>query len=410
MSFLPCVKIFLIRIMSNFKKYIVVFCFCLMQHSLFAQAINVFALNKEVLAANKLAVANKDPKKQASFNVLIELANKSLLFKPGSVMEKLNTPPSGDKHDYMSLAPYFWPNPDTKDGLPYIRKDGKTNPEVNDYKDKEYMPALCAEVEKLALAFYFTGDEKYAKHATTLLRVWFLDEATKMNPNLNFGQAVKGQNDGRGAGLIDTRHFIKVIEAVGLMQSSNSWTPSNNKALQAWFGSFLEWMQTSKNGTDEMKATNNHGVWYDAQRLSFALYTNNTVLAKKVLANVKKRIESQMDKNGFFPAELARTTSLHYSLFVVEPLVKIAQMSSTIGIDLWQYTAPNGNSIKKGCDVLIPYLTGEKAWTGEQIKPFNFDEPLEFFAEISKKYNCPACGKKITEISNTKYIPLQIIY
>jgi hypothetical protein len=117
-----------------------------------------------------------------------------------------------------------------------------------------------------------------------------------------------------------------------------------------------------------------------------------------------------MDKNGFFPAELARTTSLHYSLFVVEPLVKIAQMSSTIGIDLWQYTAPNGNSIKKGCDVLIPYLTGEKAWTGEQIKPFNFDEPLEFFAEISKKYNCPACDKKIAEISNTKYIPLQIIY
>jgi hypothetical protein len=325
-------------------------------------------------------------------------------------MEKFNTPPSGDKHDYMSLAPYFWPNPDTKDGLPYIRKDGKTNPEVNDYKDKAYMPALCAEVEKLALAFYFTGDEKYAKHAASLLRVWFLDDATKMNPNLNFGQAVKGQNVGRGAGLIDTRHFIKVIEAVGLMQSSNSWTPSDNKALQAWFSSFLEWMQTSKNGTEEMKATNNHGVWYDAQRLSFALFTNNTMLAKKIVANVKNRIESQMDKNGFFPAELARTTSLHYSLFVLEPLVKIAQMSTHIGVDLWQFTAPNGNSIKKGCDVLIPYLIGEKTWTGEQIKPFNFDEPLEFFAEISKKYNCHACFKKVADISNIKYIPLQIIY
>jgi hypothetical protein len=144
--------------MRSLKKYIAIVVFCLMQHSLFAQAINVFSLNKDVLAANKLAVANKDAKKLASFNVLIELANKSLQFKPGSVMEKLNTPPSGDKHDYMSLAPYFWPNPDTKDGLPYIRKDGQTNPEVNDYKDKEYMPALCAEVEKLALAFYFTGD------------------------------------------------------------------------------------------------------------------------------------------------------------------------------------------------------------------------------------------------------------
>jgi hypothetical protein len=55
-------------------------------------------------------------------------------------------------------------------------------------------------------------------------------------------------------------------------------------------------------------------------------------------------------------------------------------------------------------------LIGEKTWIGEQIKPFNFDEPLEFFAEISKKYNCPACFKKVADISNIKYIPLQIIY
>lgn len=392
------------------KNYIFILLFCLTQHVLKAQSVNVFSLNKDVLAANKLAIANKDPNKLASYKVLIELANKSLQFKPVSVMEKLNTPPSGDKHDYMSLAPYFWPNPDTKDGLPYIRKDGQTNPEVNDYKDKEYMPALCAEVEKLALAFYFSGEEKYAKHAANILRVWFLDDATKMNPNLNYGQAVKGQNDGRGAGLIDTRHFIKVVEAAGILQNSTYWTPLDNKGLQAWFGSFLEWMQKSKNGTDEMNATNNHGVWYDAQRLSFALYNNNTNLAKKIISNVKKRIESQMDKDGFFPKELARTTSLHYSLFVLEPLVKIAQMSTKVGVDLWSYTAPNGNSIKKGCDALVPYLIGEKPWTGEQIKPFNFDEPLEFFAEISKKYNCPGCIKKVADISNPKYIPLQIIY
>jgi hypothetical protein len=392
------------------KNYIFILLFCLTQHVLKAQNVNVFSLNKDVLAANKLAIANKDPNKLASYKVLIELANKSLQFKPVSVMEKLNTPPSGDKHDYMSLAPYFWPNPDTKDGLPYIRKDGQTNPEVNDYKDKEYMPALCAEVEKLALAFYFSGEEKYAKHAANILRVWFLDDATKMNPNLNYGQAVKGQNDGRGAGLIDTRHFIKVVEAAGILQNSTYWTPLDNKGLQAWFGSFLEWMQKSKNGTDEMNATNNHGVWYDAQRLSFALYNNNTTLAKKIISNVKKRIESQMDKDGFFPKELARTTSLHYSLFVLEPLVKIAQMSTKVGVDLWSYTAPNGNSIKKGCDALVPYLIGEKSWTGEQIKPFNFDEPLEFFAEIFKKYNCPGCIKKVADISNPKYIPLQIIY
>ena len=201
-----------------------------------------------------------------------------------------------------------------------------------------------------------------------------------------------------------------MVEAAGFLQNSASWTPTDNKALQAWFNSFLDWMQTSVNGTSEMKATNNHGVWYDAQRLSFALYNNNTALAKQIIDNVKKRLETQMDKDGFFPAELARTTSLHYSLFVLEPLVKIAQMSKTVGVDLWSYKAPNGNTLKKGCDALVPYLTGEKPWTGEQIKPFNFDEALEFFAEISRNYNCPGCTKKVADISNPKFIPLQTIY
>ena len=31
--------------------------------------------------------------------------------------------PSGDKHDYISVGTYWWPNPDTSDGLPYIRRD-----------------------------------------------------------------------------------------------------------------------------------------------------------------------------------------------------------------------------------------------------------------------------------------------
>jgi hypothetical protein len=386
------------------KKYFSILLFCIVHQSLIAQTPLVYSINEKALMENKLT-GNK-----TAFNALIEQANKALEFRPVSVMEKADLPPSGDKHDYMSLAPYFWPNPDTKDGLPYIRKDGQTNPEVRNYKDKDYMPSLCAEVEKLGLAYFFTGDEKYAKHAATLLRVWFIDPATKMNPNLNFGQAVKGQNTGRGAGLIDTRHFIKVIDAVALMQTSTAWSKADNQALQKWFASFLNWMQTSKNGTEEMKAVNNHGVWYDAQRLAFALYTNNTKLSKAIVANVQKRLESQMDSNGFFPAELARTTSLHYSLFVLEPFVKIAEMAKHVGVDLWNYKAPNGNSIKKGCDALLPYLLQQKVWTGEQIKPFNFNEPLDFFASIAKAYQYKDCAQVVNIISDTKYLPLQIIY
>ena len=184
----------------------------------------VFALNMEALSTNKKRIASKDPLIIPSYKQLVKDADKALQFGPVSVMEKKHIPPSGDKHDYMSLAPYHWPDPTKPDGLPYIRKDGQTNPEVKEYKDKEYQPQLCADVHTLALAYYFSGEKVYAQHAAKLLRVWFLDTATRMNPNLNFAQAIKGVNTGRGAGLIDTRHYIKVIDAIGLLRDSKYWT------------------------------------------------------------------------------------------------------------------------------------------------------------------------------------------
>lgn len=52
-------------------------------------------------------------------------------------MDKTLVAASGNKHDYYSFPPYWWPNPDTQDGLPYIRKDGQTNPDANsDATDK----------------------------------------------------------------------------------------------------------------------------------------------------------------------------------------------------------------------------------------------------------------------------------
>jgi hypothetical protein len=391
------------------KKYIFISLFCLVQQVLIAQtAINYNSNDSFSLKKVKSLIESGDSKMQAALNELVKAADVALTYRPVSVMEKKNNPPSGDKHDYMSLAPYFWPNPETKDGLPYIRKDGQINPEVNEYKDKEYLPQLCSTLETLGLAYYFTNDKRYASHASKLINVWFLDPSTKMNPNLNFGQAVKGQNDGRGAGLIDTRHLIKVVDAVSFIANSSAWSSSQDLQLKSWFAQFLNWMETSKNGVDELDATNNHGIWYDAQRLSFALYTGNKKAVSAIIESAQKRIAAQMNGDGFFPAELARTTSLHYSLFVVEAFIKVAQLSKNTNVNFWNYTAPNGNSLEKACDVLMPYLLKQKEWTGEQIKPFNFDEANSLFIAVAAKKNCVPCFENIYK--NSKYKLLQIIY
>jgi hypothetical protein len=323
-------------------------------------------------------------------------------------MEKKNLPPSGDKHDYMSLAPYHWPDPNKTDGLPYIRKDGQTNPEVKDYKDKEYLPKLCGDVHTLALAYYFSGDNMYAEHATKLIRVWFLDAATRMNPNLNFGQAIKGVTTGRGAGLIDTRHFVKLIDAIGLIRNSKYWTGNDQQQMQQWASEFLHWMQTSKNGVQEMNTKNNHAVWYDAQRLALALYIDSVQLAKQIVQKAAERLDQQIDDRGLFPEELTRTISLHYSTFVMSAFFNIANMAQHTGFDLWSHVTPSGKSLKKAFQVLKPYIAQEKEWEGQQIKQFSYEDGYELLIQGANNYDCKNCAQTVKNIAGDKAKRLRI--
>lgn len=354
--------------------------------------LNVFTMDRNALEINKAKIKNNDPKLLPSYEKLLSVADEALAVKElYTVMEKKQIPPSGDMHDYMTIAIYFWPDPKKADGLPYIRRDGEINPETKDYKDKANIGLMIKSVEKLALAYYFSEDEKYAEKAVAQIKAWFLDPATKMNPNLNFAQAIKGKNDGRGIGLIESREFVLVIDAIGLLQHSKHWTSKEQTGMEDWFKAYLEWFSTSKNGIEEMNAKNNHGIWYDAQKLGFALFTKNNKAAKSTIESVKERLESQMDETGFFPLEMERTISLHYEAFILEPLFWIAQMGGFLNEDLWNYETPKGKSIKKGFEVLVPYLTNEKDWIGQQIKPFEYDEYTSLLAKGYYKYNCSNC-------------------
>jgi hypothetical protein len=360
----------------------------------------VYTLNAETLAANKQKIKEGNPSLLPAYKKLLNDADKALQFQPVSVMEKKNNPPSGNKHDYMSIAPYFWPDSSKPGGVPYMNKDGQINPEVNEYKDKIYLAALCDEVSTLALAWYFTGQERYAGHASKLLRVWFLDTATKMNPNINFAQAVKGRATGRGYGLIDTRHFVRLIDAIGLIQNASSWTRVDQEGMQKWFADFLNWMQTSRNGLAEMHTINNHRVWYDEQRLSYALFIGDTSLAKKVVEETKEQLEKQMATDGTFPLEMKRTISLHYTVFILDPFFTSADLAENVGEDLWNYKTPGGKSLRIGFEAVLPYLLQKKEWTGQQIKPFDYEEAIPILIQGAKHYHCESCKQQVNKIAS----------
>lgn len=347
----------------------------------------VFLLNQKVLVDSKEKIKRGD---SIYINALGELKSKAdncLSKGPYSVTYKKNIPPSGDKHDYMSVGPYWWPDSSKIDGMPYIRRDGQVNPERYTIKDAQYHGALCEDIFTLGLAWYFTNDAKYAAHATKLLKIWFLDPATKMNPNLNFGQAIPGIVNGRGIGIIDTHNLVKLIDGIQLLANSKSLTNSDYSQIQSWYKEFLNWMLTSTIGLDEADEFNNHGTWYDVQTVSMALFTEQSTLAKQILLEQStKRIESQLNIDGSQPHELARTLSWNYSVMNLKGFFELAHLGENVGVDLWHYVSPSGKTLKTAYQWMIPFAEEKNEWTARQIKPIQYEGFIGLVRTVEDKY------------------------
>lgn len=328
----------------------------------------VFLLDAKHLPATRQQLQTGAPQFAAALEALRRDADEALQRKPVSVLDKPVVPPSGDKHDYMSQAPYFWPNPATTNGLPYVRHDGKRNPEIGKLTDHANILSMPEAAQKLALAFYYTRDEKYAAHAALLIRTWFLSPETRMNPNFTFAQAVPGVNSGRGTGLIESRNLVKVVDAVGLLAGAKAWSEADQTGLEQWFAAFLDWMQQSRNGREERAAKNNHGTYYDVQVVSFALFLGRTAEARGVLTAVRtNRIPVQIQPDGRQPLELVRTKAWSYSVGNLSGLFSLATLGDATGVDLWHYQTPDGRGLAKALDYLIPFGLHEQDWPHEQL-------------------------------------------
>jgi hypothetical protein len=337
----------------------------------------VFIIDGPKLAETKRRLKSGDKTFAAALVKLEADARRAMQQKPLTVVSKSVTPPSGDKHDYMTQAPYFWPNPNTPDGLPYLNRDGERNPEIEKITDHLTLDQMEAAVRALSLAYYFKDDEEYAAKATQLLRGWFLDPATRMNPNLEYAQFIPGVNTGRGIGLIETRGLVSIIDAIGLLAESKSWTAADQKGLETWFDKFLKWMQESRNGREENAAKNNHGTFYDVQAMSFALFVRRNDLAKEIATAAKeKRIALQIEPDGRQPLELRRTKAWSYSNMNLDGLLLLARLAENVGVDLWAYQTKDGRGIRRALEYLYPYAVEDQKWTYQQIGGF---EAKSFF-------------------------------
>jgi hypothetical protein len=339
-----------------------------------------FVLDSSLLAHAKQQIDNNASNiLQSSLKQLLAQANLFLTKKAISVVEKIQIPPSGNKHDYYSLSPYYWPDPTKPNGLPYILHDGIVNPQVYSIPDKRNLEDMIHRIKILALAYYFTDNPNYASKAVELLRAWFLSNNTKMNSNLQYAGVVPGRsnNSGSSTGIMDLHDIPNIIDSIGLIQYSYSWSKQDQLGMDLWFSRYLDWLLNSDFGKKEAQAIGNHGAWYDVQTSSIALFLNKTDIAKNILeSSIRKLIPEEIQPDGRQPFELKRTNSWDYSTFNLQGLFELANVGQHVGLDLWNHNRNMTNQavvgaskplLQSALDYLIPYALKKQAWSYPQI-------------------------------------------
>lgn len=309
-------------------------------------------------------------------------AEQALLRGPFSVMDKSGRAPSGDPHDYFQPAPYWWPDPRKPDGLPYVRRDGEHAPGTALYAagsgayDRTRLQNLLDGTTVLALAATVLGEPRYADHAARLVRTWFLDPATRMNPNMRYAQVRWGRdnNEGPGYGILELADLYFFLDAVRLIERSGALDERDGQAFRAWLSSYCEWLDTAPAAQFEFYRLNNHGVFFDLQRAAIAAFLGDGATLAKAGLHARERIADQIAADGRLPEELSRTRPRHYALFALQGWTSLARILSSVGDDLWAYRAKDGQGLvgalrwaARHADTLAT-IPGE-TFDGERIQP-----------------------------------------
>ncbi|MEY3829567.1 MAG: hypothetical protein RL636_1268 [Verrucomicrobiota bacterium] len=269
----------------------------------------------------------------------------------------------GGRNDFYSNGDYWWPDPAKPNGLPYIRRDGQTNPE-NFVQHRNALNGFRDHVAALAAAYRLTHDEKYAVQAVKFLDVFLLDAGTRMNPHLKYAQAIPGRSPGRGIGIIDTLHLIEIPPAIQALRGSPALTAEREAGLRRWFNDYKDWMLASDNGKEEANEKNNHAVAFWLQVAVFANFTDDqAALAECRTRFTQKFIAGQMAMDGGFPLELARTKPYAYSLFQLDNLATLGWVLTADRTHYWRHTLPDGRGLAKGVDFMTPFVADKSRWT-----------------------------------------------
>lgn len=388
--------------MEKTKHGLILIVLCLLGNWAFSNPF--IRLDPTRLAKTKAMIGNGTASVQtiSAYHRLLDRADELLSCKNPNVMDKTLIPPSGDKHDYLSISRYWWPNTETEDGLPWVRSDGNTNPETQtDAVDRKRLGFMGKGVWQLSLAYYFTNDEKYAQKAIQMIETWFLQPETLMNPHLEYGQSVPGNPNRRATGILDGRSLVMFIpDAINLLSDSEYWSDGLQLNTTKWFSDYLLWLTQSKLGIKGSEQKNNHGSWYTFQVASLALYLGNEPLVRKMVESAEGRLDEMLDDEGGQRHELTRSRSFFYSCFNLQALTLIAVIADKIGMDMWHYESDGHKGLSLAINYLTPVVEG-KEWPHKTLKPIDISDLVPVLALLPEAADYKPYKKVLSKILET---------
>ncbi len=322
-----------------------------------------------LLARSKAAIKAGDPGFLEPYHALLAECNTLFEIEPDPVVNKSQIPPSGDRQDYLSYAPYRWPDESKADGLPWIPRDGIVNPIARGPDtDHQRLQTMLTAVEKLSFAFYFSDDRRYADQTLEHLNAWFIAPETRVNPHVLYAQSIPGLQPGNPAAFIDWRRFYSVLTAVQLLHQAGVFPDDAKQSMDTWLAAYLDYMVTSEQGQKTDALPQNHATWYNCQVVGLMLYLGRIDEAKaKVIETQTTRIATQILPSGQQPKETGRTRSMHYVSMNLWGLANLTFMGRQIGIDLWGFETPDGRSLPQAYRYLEPFALHEDPWPFLQI-------------------------------------------
>ncbi len=335
-------------------------------------------LDMAQLARSKHEISQKNPDVMPAWRALQHKADQALTHPLYSITQKSASAPAGNPHDYYSFSDYWWPNPKTADGLPWVRKDGQMNPAaVGKQSDKSHLNGMIDDVWNLALAWQLSGKTAYAEKARQQLVNWFITPETRMAPNLIYAQSIPGHKGVRGTGILDGRVFVRLIDAIELLHDGGQLDDKTWQGLRNWYRDYYRWLTTSENGKKEDAADNNHGSWYDVQVAAIALWLGDKETAKqRLMLSAGQRVPQQFDAKGVPQTEIGRTRSWHYSNFILDAYNQLGRLGERTGVNVWQ--AKSGeHSLQNGYLYVAQFVDSQTPWPYPNIEPFKPDDALE---------------------------------